>query len=204
MPEKFFSAREQKKEKIKKVEAEGLSAPDYIAEEKLLMDEIQNRASELSRKELAALVGRVFEHSSEAGLALADRLRFAPEDMAGAVFTPAFFIKHPELYKELGDEIRKEKPSLSGGASASLAEEFFSAAQDFESGAASPAPYAERAERTAKFHKEAEILFSQIDRHFLRALAQRKVSAKRESPSSESRGQALAEVALAQKERLLE
>ena len=58
--------------------------------------------------------------------------------------------------------------------------------------------------RTAKFHKEAEILFYQIDRHFLRALAQRKVSAKRESPSSESRGQALAEVALAQKERLLE
>ncbi|HKY64626.1 MAG TPA: HEAT repeat domain-containing protein, partial [bacterium] len=61
------------------------------------------------------LVARVLEHSVEDGLELAGRLNLNPAQLKNTITTPAFVLKHPELYRKLVAQLQiwsKNKPEV--------------------------------------------------------------------------------------------
>ena len=52
-------------------------------------------------------MARVFEHSTEDGIRLADRLLFTPEELQAAVLSPGYLLKHQQVVDRLIGERSK-------------------------------------------------------------------------------------------------
>ena len=52
-------------------------------------------------------MARVFEHSTEDGIRLADRLLFTPEELQDAVLSPGYLLKHQQVVDRLIGERSK-------------------------------------------------------------------------------------------------
>jgi len=181
------------------------SPADYIAEEREILAEIEEKAKEIPHDDLIALVGRVFEHSSEAGLGLVEGLRLPPEDVEKMVLAPAFHLKHIELCKALSNKIvlhQSKNDPTSSTVLKGVQDAFLNRSEQvFEH---------KRTKPKKEHDSKTENLLFKIDHHFLKALSQRKVTVNaREEASSndypkQSKGEVLAEEALIREQRVLE
>ncbi len=80
--------------------------PDWNEQFRSFADTVEQRLSkgQLDRQDMVRVVGRVFEHSIEDGLDLAQRLRLTPKEIREACYTQEFTRKHEDVADHL-DEI---------------------------------------------------------------------------------------------------
>ncbi len=78
-----------------------------------LLSGIESAAFALPRADVVAIAARVFEHSAEDGLKLAERLRLTPDELFGATAaSPGFALKHPRVFEGLKAFVVKHEKDI--------------------------------------------------------------------------------------------
>lgn len=98
MPEKNKENIENTKEEIGEVNSVNL-----IERQGKILDDLEK--AEISREDLLALSNRLFEHSLEDGMRIAERVKLTPKEILGALSRRQFFIKHLDFSEKFAGEI---------------------------------------------------------------------------------------------------
>ena len=80
-----------------------------IEQVNLLLAEVENTFSSLTIPEQLSIVGRIFEHSIEDGIKLAERLRLQPDFVEEIMLGISLYLKHSEVLKLLEKKIASIK-----------------------------------------------------------------------------------------------
>ena len=81
----------------------GERAPEVPIAERVgkIIDGIEEAAKTVPRSDALALTSRMFEHSPEDGLKLAERLHLTPDELIDVCATPGFVMKHENVSREI-------------------------------------------------------------------------------------------------------
>ncbi|MEK7655083.1 MAG: hypothetical protein AAB386_00145 [Patescibacteria group bacterium] len=81
--------------------------PSMEERREVLFERIEKELRKGDKEERINIVARVFEHSTEDGIRLADRLLFTPEELQDAVLSPGYLLKHQQVVDRLIGERSK-------------------------------------------------------------------------------------------------
>lgn len=81
--------------------------PSLEERQEVLFDRIAKELRKGDKFERINMAARVFEHSTEDGLRLAERLLFTPEELQSAVLRLGYLLKHPQVIDRLINERSK-------------------------------------------------------------------------------------------------
>ncbi|MFH1456965.1 MAG: hypothetical protein ABIF17_02510, partial [Patescibacteria group bacterium] len=74
-----------------------------------LFDLLEENQNNLDRQDLLNLTYRLFEHSIDDGLKIAERLHLTPDEILSCLQRQQFFIKHSKFIHYLKDELQRKK-----------------------------------------------------------------------------------------------
>ena len=85
---------------------------DLEKQKKVLFEKLKDTGPTLPVMERDCLINRVFEHSLEDGLELADALSLGRTERLVGIYSPDFLSKHPDFAIKLNNKIKEYKPFL--------------------------------------------------------------------------------------------
>jgi len=108
---KIFKEKENSDQKIN--QEKDISPEQLIAQESLLLNNLEKSQKDLPEDQFQLLIDRIFEHSAADGLKYANQLGLNRSQVAHSISQPKFYLKHEKLAKRILSEVNSNSKYIS-------------------------------------------------------------------------------------------